>query len=277
MIWLDQAAAAAVASPAKARATSIPRFMSLSEVRARPLLGGDGGASPSRSGRSRAASSPRCRVPERPEAGGVGSITGGGGGGGFLRPEVAGRVRPASARRRCLRRSDDAAARRLRRQEERSDVFLERDRRKLFDQGNRRSDRVDEFLRRLGLGDLAQGALRRRVGRGACFVLVSSPLVRSPGERSAIMAMKLFAASMPGKLASTPMNAAMDSGAAKTIVSAPPAARILRRRLAASSFSRRARPAAVRRRPERGEMAATVIQSPEKASQHEKTRRTRLR
>jgi hypothetical protein len=37
-----------------------------------------------------------------------------------------------------------------------------------------------------------------------CFVLVSSALVRFPGERSDIIAMKLFAVSMPGKFDSTP-------------------------------------------------------------------------
>ena len=46
----------------------------------------------------------------------------------------------------------------------------------------------------------------RCFGAGAvrCFVLVSSALVRSPGERSDIMAMKLLAAAMPGMLDSTP-------------------------------------------------------------------------
>jgi hypothetical protein len=41
-------------------------------------------------------------------------------------------------------------------------------------------------------------------GAARCFVLVNSAVVRSPGDRSAIIAMKLFAAAMPGMLDSTP-------------------------------------------------------------------------
>lgn len=41
-------------------------------------------------------------------------------------------------------------------------------------------------------------------GAARCFVLVSSALVRSPGDLSVIIAKKLFAAATPGKEFSTP-------------------------------------------------------------------------
>lgn len=102
-------------------------------------------------------------------------------------------------------------------------------------------------------------------GAARCLVLVSSALVRSPGDRSPIIERKLLAACTPGSAASTPMNAARDRGAARTIPSAPPTYRTRRRRCAAARCARRARPRAFRRLPERVEVATSVIQSPEKS------------
>ena len=99
------------------------------------------------------------------------------------------------------------------------------------------------------------------------FVLVSSAFVRSPGDRSVIIARKLLALSSPGSPGSSiPMRATMPSGAPTTNASAAALIRIVRRRRAAARLTRRARPLAFKRRPEREDVAGAGIQNPTETS-----------